>query len=303
MNRAPIVIRTISNTTLNDNRKLTIELSDLFDNPERSSGRGSALSYSLNIIGATAEQTEQLNRLIRIDTSSQQPRLKISTPGLTEIISGKVEVIASNGGLSTSQSFELDVIPTAEAISIQASAQKRYETNGGPISLATLLQAAPLQIEDKADEAELVIRSTEPISLRLSDSFRRQSGLSRAEAASLEQVWRERTKTGKHASETEFSIPVSELLLLIGEADGSFDLNWIEIVPEANQTGSLRLAVSTRSRVRGDDGTRFGIQQSPWLQTRLIIPKLPPRDRKRCTRDPTGKQPRQQDGREQAKHR
>lgn len=278
LNRAPVVIRTIGNTALNDNRKLAIELSDLFDFPDRSSGRGSSLSYSLNVFGKTPAQTEQLSRLIRIDTSSKQPRLTFSTPGLMEIISGRVEVIASNSGLSTSQSFELEVIPTAEMIGIQADTQKRYNTNGKPVSLGTLLQAEPLQIEDKADEAELVIRSTEPISLRLSASFRRLSGLSKTEAEDLEKMWRANGRRENKASETEFSIPVSDLLLLIDKDDGSFDLRWIEIMPEANDTGSLGVAVSTRSRVRGDDGTRFGIQQSPWLQTRLIIPKLEAED-------------------------
>lgn len=275
-NLAPLVIGTLGSTRLKEKSVIKLDLSELFADPESATSGGSSLRYSLKVRGETPTQTERLSQLLRIDQSTQTPRLMLDTPGLMEILRGDVEIIASNGQMETSQSFALELMPAADMVSINARPPRRYDIQGESVALGKLLQAQPLFVQDEADSTDLHLRSSEPLQVRLSDRFRALTGLSAAEAARLERQWQNTAESGKSPDATQLTIPVSDLLALLTKKDKIFDLNWLEITPEANSNGALILAVSTSTRVRGDDGTRFGIQQSPWLETRLIVPRLIP---------------------------
>ena len=275
-NLAPLVIGTIGSTRLKEKSIISLDLSELFDDPDTTPSRGSTLSYNLKVRGESPIQTERLSQLLRIDQSTETPRLLLKTPGLLEILSGNVEIIASDGQLSTSQSFDLELIPSAEMVSINASPPRRYDTQGESVPLGKLLQAQPLFFEDEADTTELEINSSQPVRVHLSDSFRALAGLSAAEAGRLERQWQNIDASGEDSDTTQLTIPISELLALLADNGDVFDLNWLEITPESNSDGAVFLAVSTSTRVRGDDGSRFGIQQSPWMETRLIVPQLIP---------------------------
>ena len=161
--------------------------------------------------------TERLSQLLRIDQSTETPRLLLKTPGLLEILSGNVEIIASDGQLSTSQSFDLELIPSAEMVSINASPPRRYDTQGESVPLGKLLQAQPLFFEDEADTTELEINSSQPVRVHLSDSFRALAGLSAAEAGRLERQWQNIDASGEDSDTTQLTIPISELLALLAD--------------------------------------------------------------------------------------
>ena len=275
-NLAPLVIGTIGSTRLKEKSVIKLDLSELFADPDTATSHGAQLSYSLKVRGDSQKQTELLSQLLRIDQSTQTPQLTLKSQGLMEMLRGYVEIIASDGQLETSQGFELELIPVAELVSINASTPRRYEMEGKSITLGKLLQAQPLFLQDAADTTELLLNSSERVRVRLSSSFRALAGLSAAEAGQLERQWRTMGTSGQDSSGTQLKIPINELLALLGDNGKIFNLNWLEITPQAHSDGAVALAVSSRTRVRGDDGSRFGVQQSPWLQTRLIVPRLAP---------------------------
>ncbi len=266
-NNAPTVANLIGSTKLKDNRVQVIELRDLFRDSDDYADDTPPLSYSLKVRGASLEQEQRLNQLVRIDTSSGQARLVITAPGLMDVLDGQVQIMASDGSLQASQSFALELTPSAQEVGIASSTNEPTITDGQPVSLGTIFGAAPLVFNDTADVTDLTIRSSQPISVHLSPAFKALAGVSDAQATSLEAQWRLlRPSQG-------VVVPISELASLLGPNQTSFDLAWIEVVPVATASGTLPIEISTSTRVFGDDGSRFGVQESARLQSTLIVPR------------------------------
>jgi hypothetical protein len=119
-----------------------------------------------------------------------------------------------------------------------------------------------------------MIRSSQPIVVKLSPAFKALAGLSDAQATSLEAQWRLLPASPLASGPTQgVVVPISELASLLGPNQTSFDLAWLEVVPVATASGTLPIEISTSTRVLGDDGSRFGIQESARLQSTLIVPR------------------------------
>jgi len=273
-NNAPTVASMIGATKLKDNRVQVIELRDLFRDSDDYADDTPPLSYSLKVKGASLEQEQRLNQLVRIDTSSGRPRLVITAPGLMDVLDGQVQIMASDGSLQASQSFALELTPSAQEVGIASISREPTITDGQPVSLGTIFGAAPLVFNDTADVTDLTIRSTQPITLHLSQAFKTLAGLSDAQATSLEAQWRLLPPSSSASGPIQgVVVPISELASLLGPNQTSFDLAWIEVVPVATASGTLPIEISTSTRVLGDDGSRFGIQESARLQSTLIVPR------------------------------
>jgi len=273
-NNAPTVANLIGATKLKDNRVQVIELRDLFRDSDDYADDTPPLSYSLKVKGASLEQEQRLNQLVRIDTSSGQARLVITAPGLMDVLDGQVQIMASDGSLQASQSFALEITPSAQEVGISSISREPYITDGQPVSLGTIFGAAPLVFNDTADVTDLTISSSKPIVVHLSSAFKALAGLNDAQATSLEVQWR-RLPPGSSATGASQGVvvPISALASLLGPNQTSFDLAWIEVVPVATPSGTLPIEISTSTRVFGDDGSRFGIQESARLQSTLIVPR------------------------------
>lgn len=273
-NNAPTVANQIGATKLKDNRVQVIELRDLFRDSDDYAGDTPPLSYSLRVRGASLEQEQRLNQLVRIDTSSGQPRLVITAPGLRDVLDGQVQIMASDGSLQASQSFALELTPSAQEVGIASSTSEPTITDGQPVSLGTIFSNAPLVFNDTADVTDLTIRSSQPIVVHLSSAFKALAGLNDAQATSLEAQWRLLPPSSSATGASQgVVVPISELASLLGPNQTSFDLAWIEVVPVATASGTLPIEISTSTRVLGDDGSRFGIQESARLQSTLIVPR------------------------------
>jgi len=273
-NNAPTVANLIGATKLKDNRVQVIELRDLFRDSDDYADGTPPLSYSLKVKGATLEQEQRLNQLVRIDTSSGQARLVITAPGLMDVLDGQVQIMASDGSLQASQSFALELTPSAQEVGIASISREPTITDGQPVSLGTIFGAAPLVFNDTADVTDLTIRSSQPIVVHLSSAFKALAGLSDAQATSLEAQWRLLPPSSSATGASQaVVVPISELASLLGPNQTSFDLAWIEVVPVATASGTLPIEISTSTRVLGDDGSRFGIQESARLQSTLIVPR------------------------------
>ena len=273
-NNAPTVANQIGATKLKDNRVQVIELRDLFRDSDDYAGDTPPLSYSLRVRGASLEQEQRLNQLVRIDTSSGQARLVITAPGLRDVLDGQVQIMASDGSLQASQSFALELTPSAQEVGIASSTSEPTITDGQPVSLGTIFGTAPLVFNDTADVTDLTIRSSQPIVVHLSSAFKALAGLNDAQATSLEAQWRLLPPSSSATGASQgVVVPISELASLLGPNQTSFDLAWIEVVPVATASGTLPIEISTSTRVLGDDGSRFGIQESARLQSTLIVPR------------------------------
>ena len=273
-NNAPTVASLIGSTKLKDNRVQVIELRDLFRDSDDYADDTPPLIYSLKVKGASLEQEQRLNQLVRIDTSSGQARLVITAPGLMDVLDGQVQIMASDGSLQASQSFALELTPSAQEVGIASSTSEPTITDGQPVSLGTIFGTAPLVFNDTADVTDLTIRSTQPITVLLSQAFKTLAGLNDAQATSLEAQWRLLPPSSSATGASQgVVVPISELASLLGPNQTSFDLAWIEVVPVATASGTLPIEISTSTRVLGDDGSRFGIQESARLQSTLIVPR------------------------------
>jgi hypothetical protein len=273
-NNAPTVASMIGATKLKDNRVQVIELRDLFRDSDDYADDTPPLSYSLKVKGASLEQEQRLNQLVRIDTSSGRPRLVITAPGLMDVLDGQVQIMASDGSLQASQSFALELTPSAQEVGIASISREPTITDGQPVSLGTIFGAAPLVFNDTADVTDLTIRSSQPIVVHLSSAFKALAGLNDAQATSLEAQWRLLPPSSSASGPIQgVVVPISELASLLGPNQTSFDLAWIEVVPVATASGTLPIEISTSTRVLGDDGSRFGIQESARLQSTLIVPR------------------------------
>lgn len=273
-NNAPTVVSLIGSTKLKDNRVQVIELRDLFRDSDDYADDTPPLIYSLKVKGASLEQEQRLNQLVRIDTSTGQPRLVITAPGLMDVLDGEVQIVASDGSLQASQSFALQLTPSAQEVAIASSFIGPTITDGQAVSLGMIFGAAPLVFNDTADITDLTIRSSQPIVVHLSPAFKALAGLNDAQATSLEAQWRLLPPSSSASSPGQaVVVPISELASLLGPNQTSFDLAWIEVVPVATASGTLPIEISTSTRVFGDDGSRFGIQESARLQSTLIVPR------------------------------
>ena len=189
-NNAPTVASLMGSTKLKDNRIQVIELRDLFRDSDDYADDTPPLSYSLKVKGASLEQEQRLNQLVRIDTSLGQARLVITAPGLMDVLDGQVQIVASDGSLQASQSFALELTPSAQEVGITSISREPYITDGQPVSLGTIFGAAPLVFNDTVDVTDLTIRSSQPIVVHFSPAFKALAGLSDAQATSLEAQWR-----------------------------------------------------------------------------------------------------------------
>ena len=273
---APLIVGLLDRVKAYERGSTSVLLSDLFSNPNSREDGRSLLSYEIKVSSSSMANQAKLAKYLALDYSVSGTRLVFDPRGLVDVLAGQVQLIASVGGLESSQVFDIELIPRAEVVNISASVNQAYIIEGQPVSLGVIFGALPLVFNDTADVTDLNIRSTQPISARLSESFKTLAGLSDAQAASLEAQWQilpASDPASGLSQGVQIVVPISELARLVGPDQTNFDLDWIVVVPVATTTGNLPLEISTSTRVFGDDGSRFGIQESARLQSNLIVPR------------------------------
>ena len=271
---APLIIGQLDRVRAYERTSNSVLLSDLFSNPNSREDGRSPLSYEIRVASSSMENQARLAKFLVLDSSVPGTRLVFDPRGLVDVLSGQVRLIAAIGGLESSQVFDIELIPRAEVVNIFASSSQAYITDGEPVPLGKMFGAAPLVLNDTADVTDLNIRSTQPITVHLSQAFKTLAGLSDAQATSLEAQWRTLPPSSSTSGASQgVVVPISELISLLGPDQFGFDLDWIDVVPVATPSGFLSIEISTSTRVLGDDGSRFGIQKSSLFQSTIIVPR------------------------------
>ena len=271
---APAVIGFLNKVSSYERKASSVSLSDLFSNPNTDEQARSVLNYDVSVKSSSDDNQTLLSKYVTIDRSTSDPRLVIDSRGLVDILSGQVRLVASIEGLESSQVFDVELIPRSEAVPILVTASQLLAVDGEPTSIGRIFGAAPLVIGDSSDFTELSIRSSEVFTVILSKTFRDEAGLTDDQATSLQAQWLTRTDSSNNESIIhQVVVPISDLLNLLGPELTRFDLDWIEVVPIASSSRFLPIEISTSTMVRGDNGNRFGIQESPRFQSTLILPE------------------------------
>ena len=273
----PLIIGLLDRVKAYERGSTSVLLSDLFSNPNSREDGRSALNYQIRVTSSSVDNQARLAQSLVLDSSVPGTRLVFDPRGLVDLLAGQVQLIATIGGLESSQVFAIELIPRAEVVNIFASANQAYITEGQPVPLGKIFGAPPLVFNDSSDVTDLNIRSTQPITVHLSQAFKTLAGLTDAQAASLEAQWRTLPANAAiPGSNQGVVVPISELINLVGPDQAGFDLDWIDVVPVATSSGFLSIEISTSTRVRGDDGSRFGIQESSLFQSTLVVPRQQP---------------------------
>ena len=260
MNSAPELLTAPQGFRLLDNVRQRLPLDRLFLDAD-----GDQLTYSLQITADQPEQAQVLRQAIRLVQTERTTALDFTIPGLLEPVSGALVLVASDGALQTSQTIQLLLNPRSEVVPLYANPHHPSVRGGQAVGLSDLFAAPALRFNDSADSTELVVRSTQPIDLRLSPEYRRLSGLTTEQAAALEAGWRQASDP------LEQTIPVSALAQVLDGASGAFDLNWLEVVAPSQPTSTVALDLASRATVGSDpQGTRFGLAQTDWQRAVLV---------------------------------